>query len=468
VQSRLGPKLSRPGWTLILWLAAFTYASGVALVVQLVVLPYVFPRWHAGEGLLIGGDWLEYHRLAVELASQINEHGWRAWNLRPSGHAAAGIAAGIYALTTPQPWTLVSLNAAFHATAAVVLFRLVRILVQDRKAALLAVIPFVVYPSAMTWYAQVLKDGYAVLGYLMFVYGWTLMVQGSTWKTGFGPPARAVAWIGGGTALNWLVRPHILEIVQAVGAGLALLATGLAVAWSARGELSWRRALAATVVAWVSVALVSVGHPGQSQEALTQRRPEVTKVASHSFVRRVTDFLDEKARAIGAVRAGYRLTYPTAASNFDTDVTIASVVDVIHYIPRATVVVLLAPFPRHWLETGSAEPNTFARRFAGIEMVGVYLALPWLAYAIYRWRARPELYAILLFCAGMMIAYAVMVPNLGALHRLRYAFLMTFVAVGLAAAITRLQEWRSVRVGRCGPPAGPPRLVRTPGPRPSV
>lgn len=450
---------------LILWLAAFTYASGLAFLVQLVVLPYLFPQWHAGEGLLIGGDWLEYHRLAVELAAQISQQGWSVWSLRPAGHAAAGIAAAVYALTTPKPWALVPLNAALHATAAAVLFRLVRVLTSDRKAALLAVIPFVVYPSAMTWYAQVLKDGYAVLGYLMLVYGWALLVAGSTWQRGLGPPARAAAWIGGGTALNWLVRPHILEIVQAVGAGLALLTTGLAFARSVRGKLSWRRALAATVVAWVSVALVSVGRPGWGQEAL-ERGPE--RVASRGFVHRVTDFLDEKARAIGAVRAGYRSTYPTAASNFDTDVTIASVVDVIRYIPRATVVVLFAPFPRHWLETGSGEPNTFARRLAGIEMIGVYVVLPWLAYAIYRWRARPELYAVVFFCAGMMIAYAVMVPNLGALHRLRYAFLMTVVGVGLAGAITRLQEGRVARVGRSGPPAGPPCLVPTPGSRPSV
>jgi hypothetical protein len=425
-----------------LWLAVFTYAAGVALAVQLVVLPYLFPQWHAGEGLLIGGDWVEYHRLAVDLASRINEHGWRVWDLRPAGHAAAGIAAGIYALATPKPWALVPLNAALHATAAVVLLRLIRILLPNAKAALMAVIPFVVYPSAMTWYAQVLKDGYAVLGYLMFVYGWALMVAGSTWASGLGPPARAIAWIGGGAALNWLVRPHILEIVQAVGVGLALLATSAAVVRSARGKLSWRRALAATVVAWASVGLVSVGHPGRGQESLEQKHPGVTGVSFHAFVRRVTDFLDQKARAIGLVRAGYVLRYPTAASNFDTEVAIGSVADVIHYIPRATVVAFLAPFPRHWLSTGSAEPNTFARRLAGAEMVGVYLVLPWLAYAIYRWRARPELYAVVFFCTGMMIAYAVLVPNLGALHRLRYAFLMTLVAVGLAAAIARLEEWR--------------------------
>ncbi len=447
---RPGTNLPRPGWALVLWLAAFTYAAAVAVAVQFVVLPYLFPRWHAGEGLLVGGDWLEYHRLAVGLASEIHQRGWGAWQLRPAGHAAAGIAAVVYALTTPKPWALIPLNAALHATAAVVLFRLVGILAPNPRTALVAVVPFVVYPSAVTWYAQVLKDGYAVLGYLMFLYGWALLVRRSTWESGLGPPVRAVAWVAGGAALNWMVRPHVLQIMQFVGIGLALLVTGASLARSLRRGLPWRRAMAATVVAWASLMLLSVGRFGPSQEGAAPTNLGQASSQSPSFLRRVLDILDERAREIGAVRTGYRLTYPTAASNVDTDVRIASIQDVVRYLPRAAVLAFLAPFPRHWLATGSAEPSTFARRLAGIEMLGVYLALPWLLYAIGRWRARAELYTVVFFCAGMMILYTVIVPNLGALHRLRYAFLMSCVAVGLAATVTRLQEWRTLGASSCG------------------
>ena len=47
------------------------FAAVVALLVQLVFLPYVIPQWHAGNGLMIGGDWLGHHKLAVELMEEI-------------------------------------------------------------------------------------------------------------------------------------------------------------------------------------------------------------------------------------------------------------------------------------------------------------------------------------------------------------------------------------------------------------
>lgn len=68
-----------------LWCAFFAFTAIIALFVQLVALPYLFPQWHADNGLLIGGDWLRHHRLAVELSEKIRSQGWRAWTLRPDG-----------------------------------------------------------------------------------------------------------------------------------------------------------------------------------------------------------------------------------------------------------------------------------------------------------------------------------------------------------------------------------------------
>ena len=80
------------------------------------------------------------------------------------------------------------------------------------------------------------------------------------------------------------------------------------------------------------------------------------------------------------------------------------------------------------------------RRIAALEMVGVYLALAFIPFAIWRWRRRVEIYVILAFCTGMMLFYAVSITNVGALYRFRYGFIMTVSAVGIAAGLTLAEE----------------------------
>jgi len=104
-----------PLWRL--WCIFFVYTASIALMVQLILLPKIFPAWHAGDGLLIGIDCYSFHNIAVDLAKKIHAQGWSAWELRPDGQASAGIAGAVYALTVPKPWIVIPINAALHATA---------------------------------------------------------------------------------------------------------------------------------------------------------------------------------------------------------------------------------------------------------------------------------------------------------------------------------------------------------------
>ena len=211
---------------------------------QLVVLPHVFPGFHAGHGLLIGGDWLDFHRVAAELADQIRVEGWAVSTLRPDGQAPAGIAAAIYALTVPEPWTLIPLSAAAHAAAALVLLRIVLVFLPDWRQAIWAVLPFFLYPSAMTWFTQIHKDGWFILGTYCFLYGWLWLAAAKTWQGPRWWPLAGILWIFTGAALIWLVRPYGVQILQGVA---ALVAVGLTAVFVARG---WR-----TLWTWQTVAM---------------------------------------------------------------------------------------------------------------------------------------------------------------------------------------------------------------------
>ncbi len=475
-----------PLWRL--WWAFFAYAAAVALLVQLVLLPHVFVRWHAGHGLLIGGDWIWFHQLATELAARIRAAGWTAWELHPAGQAPAGVAGAVYALTVSEPWTLIPLNAALHATAALVLLRIVQLFVPAWRMALWAVLPFALYPSAMTWYTQLHKDPYTIAGSLLFLYGWMLLARLDTWQRGWIPPLQASLWVLLGSVLAGVVRSFLTEMLQGLGIVLAVLLIAVYAARGARRVLPWWRAglavgLAGALVplpglltadalapvlvavacaavlaqairvawrarasAWAPVALgVVLGGAlllwAPSAVAVPAQQEEPPAGASWTPTGWLPAFVDARFQALAGSRDSFRTKHPVAPTNIDAEVGLRSAAEVVAYVPRALAIVFLAPFPYQWFEQGSLEPNTVMRRIAGAEMLGVYLALVLLPLAFWLWYRRPEFWTAVLFCTGMMTIYGLAITNIGALYRYRYPFIMTLMAFSIAGALVAWQRW---------------------------
>jgi hypothetical protein len=106
----------------------------------------------------------------------------------------------------------------------------------------------------------------------------------------------------------------------------------------------------------------------------------------------------------------------------------------IAYLPRALHLTLFAPFPSDWLKPGVGAGASAMRRVVGGEMIVFYLAVATLPWVIWRWRARPEMPVLIVYCLGMMLIYTLAIPNLGALHRFRYPY--ATLLIGLAVAGT--------------------------------
>ena len=279
------PRRSQPTlWQL--WLAGFLCAALVAVTVQFVVLPYLVPELHGGHGLLEGLDSQAFHSIAVDRARRIRTEGWSAWQLRPLGQSPAGIASAVYAVTVPEPWTLIPLNAALHATAALVLLRIVERFVPDRRRAVLAVLPFFFYPSAMTWYAQLHKDGMFILGSLLFAWGWMELVRLETWRGGVGVVGRWVVLVVLGVLVSHVAREYSVLILGILAKGLVL---GLMVVWVWRGiaeRKMWRAGVPAVVGAWLVVGVLVVMTPsagkGVSSEVPTPARGRFSRQPDRS------------------------------------------------------------------------------------------------------------------------------------------------------------------------------------------
>ncbi len=456
-----------------LWLAFFAFTATVAWLVQLVILPYVIPSWNGGQGLLVGGDWLQFHRIAVDLAEKIRGQGWSAWELRPEGQAPSGIAGAIYALTVPAPWTIVPLNAALQATSGIVLLSIVQVFMPNWRLAIWATLPFMLYPSSMTWYAQLHKDGYTIAGTLLFLYGWILMAQVNTWRSDWRHLAQALLCLVSGVILVWLMRPYVVQIMQGVAVLLALLTTVVLPVWKRRNRSGWASTAVSVLLVWVAVfAMTPFTRGGIEREAppptagLPLPRatagaapppsaglplPRATAGAAPQSVDSLPEplwrpsellpsFIENKFYALATVRDDFRTTYPDAASNVDIDVRFHDVSQVLRYLPRAAEIAFLAPFPSQWFERGSSNASTAMRRVSELEMIGVYLALLLLPYSIWRWRCRIEAWIVLVFCTVSIVTYGIATPNVGALYRMRYGHVMILAAIGILGGLVAVEK----------------------------
>ena len=438
---------------LFAWCVFFLYASALALLLQLLILPLGFPSIHAGNGLLLGGDWVGFHKLGGVLAQRIKLEGWAAWELSPSGQSPAGIAAIFYTLFGSHPYVLIPLNAALHASAGVVLIQIIRLLTGDIRAAVGSALPFILFPSALAWYAQIGKDGFYFAGAFLCLYGWIVLAQLSTWRGPLTKALEGVVWFGLGLVLMGVVRIYAFQLMQGIS---VLFASALAIVFgvrSAKGRLPWKKsavavALLFTIPLLLKLAPVEVRGTTEvpsEKTAMVNLGWHGTDFAREQWhpTRGLPRFLENSFLRIAVLRHGYFVTpgYDAAGSMADRNVDLVRVRDFITYFPRAAQLALFAPFPSDWIGEGHSSGGSIMRRIAGVEMIGVYLALIFFPYAVWRWRSKVELWLSASFGSILLLMYGYATPNIGSLYRLRYGFLMLLVAVGVAGAIARWRDF---------------------------
>lgn len=116
-KSRYGEQLSKG---VLSWMIGFLYSWLLALAIQKLFLPMI-PDLHGGHGLL-KNDSIVFHNAAVELSARIHAQGWPEWSLFFTNHVGnVGIVDTLYALFGAEPAVFIPLNAAAHATVALML-----------------------------------------------------------------------------------------------------------------------------------------------------------------------------------------------------------------------------------------------------------------------------------------------------------------------------------------------------------
>ncbi|MFS2035065.1 hypothetical protein ACEN8I_13675 [Polaromonas sp. CT11-55] len=442
--------------TWVLFVAAFLGTCAVAWMVQLVLLPHFLPQLHAGHGMLVGGDSAGMNLTAIDLAARIQKEGWSVWELRPAGNAPTGIAAALYVFVTPEPYMLVPMNALVHAAGGMTIYLIAYLVSANRLASVAAALPFLLFPSAASWYAQLHKDGIFALGMLLCALGWMQAFRPGFWASA--RPASYAALVlpsALGLFLVWLVRPHIMIMMQAVAIVVSVSGLLLAAFWWRLAVLQGRRiVLAAFVFVLIPLLVVLVKPSDYRVESwkgdVVARETVMPYMPGHCVLERGANATADKLSSTVAAMRDFSISgnsYKNARSNMDTDFVPGTVCNLLGYLPRALQIGFLAPFPAQWLADGSIAANTMMRRVVSAEMLAVYACLPLLSVAMWAFRRKPEFWFVLGFLTLLMVIHVYLVPNLGTLHRMRYGFLTAVVGLALAGAVDRISARRAVRLG---------------------
>ncbi len=427
----------------VAWIGFALYSACASILVQFLVLPVFAPALHSGHGLLVGGDSVSYHVIASGVADGIRQSGWSAWSLAPQGQPAAGLAAPFYYLLAPAPWSLIPINATLHATAGTIVMQLVRQLDVDWKIAFAGGALWVCLPSSLQWAAQIQKSGYFFAGTLAALLGFTMVLRVACARPGAPALHYGIGLLVAGITVAGVARPYSFQLLQVITAAFALVAIPIALANARRGTLAVAQCVAVICTLVVTAALLgftphdarlepaglaTVAAPAAAPPELIDGKPWQPSEALPAFV-------DGAFMRLAIARRGYlSYSYTSAGSMLDLDVQFHSAQDVLSYIPRAVQIGFLSPFPAQWLTRGTSPGGTAMRAVAGVEMSVLYLLLIiGFPLAAWRWRARAEFWLIAAFCTFFIVTNACVTPNVGSLYRLRYGFLITLAAFGLAA-----------------------------------
>jgi hypothetical protein len=265
-----------------IWLIFFFYATMVAVMVQSVIIPYVFPslRYDGAlmkdSGLLKGLDAESFNMWAYILAMKIKKEGWSAWELRPiqSKTGLVGLLSILYYFTGPRPWVLIPFNAVAHASSGLIIYSIIYRMAGNVKTAFISALPFILFPSAMLWYTQIHKDGFSIFGFYLILYAWILFLDIETWRnTTRSIMAIMCAYLGMTTV--WVMRPYINQIAVVLLFMVLPLIVIRQIIWWRQSDLSFRRTVVAIIVTCcVTASLIPFSKGGIEESVISVSAPE--------------------------------------------------------------------------------------------------------------------------------------------------------------------------------------------------
>jgi hypothetical protein len=402
--------------------AAAVWHVSVTVVVFLIGRSGLAPGQFDQKGLgRFAYDGFMYQSEVIELCGVLRNQGIIAWATWPTQ-----LHVRLYSLPVAvlgnnlNILTIEPLNLIYYLAILVLVFKLGE-LVFNYRAGLLAAAIVALWPSFLLHTTQLLRDPLLITAVLILMLSLTQCL-----KKDFAWPRAIFVGTAGAAAivLIRIVRLPMWSILWPVIvlAMLFLIVRAVGQRHCAAGNLICAVMLISAMM--ITPHFQSAFH---NQQVLNRPRLIVPEEVQKLPVE----------KQIEARRYGFSLQTdlsgepsPSAAgSDIDRGVQFNSATDIIHHVPRATVVGFLAPFPNMWLAAGKQVGAT-GRLLAGFETLLSYMIECLALFGL--WRERKNLSAWFVFLVVTLgaVALGLVVTNIGALYRLRFPFWALLIVCG--------------------------------------
>jgi 4-amino-4-deoxy-L-arabinose transferase-like glycosyltransferase len=299
------------------------------------------------------------------------------------------------------------------------------------RAGIIAAVIVALWPSFLLHTTQLLKDPVFVLGMLALIL---IMVR---WLTQTGSWRRCLLQGLLGAVLATVLWKTRADLGPVVFATIFLGAFALVVQ-----QLRSRRVTAANlfgmallvVLTAASVLFLPVYNSADHPSHHDRKRIEAANPKAKPVVR-----WWQVGAEIGIVRKRFVDTYPGAGSLIDSEAQVTSNSDLIRYFPRAALVGFAAPFPNMWFQKGSSVGSS-GRALSGLETLLMYTIEALAIVGLWQGRRRLSVWLLFSIAAMGCITLGFVVINIGALYRLRYAFLILLIILA-AGGVAHILDW---------------------------
>jgi hypothetical protein len=428
----------------------FALVGAISLVGKAQLLPGTFDEH--GIGISFAIDATSYRKEATEMAQLLSERRLQDWinyrsQFRSTFHfrlysitfALLGRVLG-FGILAAEP-----LNLIYYLSILVLTFA-IGAEVFDRRVGLYAAMAVGLWPSLLLHTTQMLRDPLFIGAMLLLIFSLLLSLKRelSIWQ-GLGVVASGCAAV----LLIWLCRADMWEIVFAV-----LL---LAVAICTLRQVQERRFGSGKTLALMGILLFAFFLPkalpairlAEQTVPRQQVKPGNTTGALPAASQNRQDSAmapwTKLSKRVGILRHRFIASYPLAGSNVDTNVELQETGDLIRYLPRALEIGFLSPFPRMWFTKGE-QVGAIGRLVAGMEMLVMYfvLALAGLTL-VYQWKSL----SVWLLCSTSVVgcvALGYVVVNISCLYRMRYAFFILVIILGIRGLLIAHEKLIEPRV----------------------
>lgn len=415
-------------------MAAAGFHVLLAISVYLIGHFSLFPNLVSPSGIIADDSYL-YRKEAISLVEILTEQGVGAWLAAPFqfhvklyslSFAIFGPLLG-YNNLSAEP-----LNVICYLAILYLVFKLAAE-VFNRQTAMLAAMVVALWPSFALLTTQLLRDPLFIIVTLALVLVMVrLLANDYSWRQGL-----ALGAFGGLTGfLLWIVRKAMWEVVLAVVLlGVALFLFRL---------LRERRVLLGNLVGATLMLAMIFSVP---YVARLFNKPVIPKKPAVAAAARADTPLSPPVARMRLLRQRFSRSHEDAAtsSNIDPQVEFSSLADIGWYLPRAAVIGFFAPFPNMWL-TPVDPAGRLRRRLAGVETVCMYLIEALALIGIWSCRRHLQMWLLVLAAAIGAIALGMVVANIGTLYRIRYAFWILLIIIGMEGAqvfLRYLRNWKT-------------------------